>query len=287
MLTHTNQLNNAQLRDLNHLLAQCRLKDGSTPNVYPHILIQQRPFFVNGLYYQDAELIGFISVFFFYEDCCEVSLLVDPAQRRKGLGRQLLQSVLPILQAQPIKTLIFSSPHQTNEEWLMARGFEYQLSEYHMERRSLQPVLVPQRLLSFKNASPQDISALCLVDKACFPKDPAKMLARFHSLFNDRDYQLILAYLDNEPIGKAHIRWQAKGATFSDIGILPPLQGQGFGTGLIAHCINLALAEGKPNLDLDVEIKNTKALKLYTRLGFKTQNACDYWQLPLSRAMSL
>lgn len=283
MLTNINQLNETQLRDLNDLLAQCRLQDGSTPNVYPHILSQQRPLPVNGLYYQNARLIAFISVFFFYEDSCEVSLLVEPAQRKQGLAKQLLRSVLPMIHSQAMQSLIFSSPHQVNDEWLSVLGFDYQWSEYHMERHSLQPAMLPRQLLSFKNAAPADMADLCQVDKACFPKEPAKMLARFQALLNDRDYQLILAYLDNRLAGKAHIRWQKQGATLSDIAVIPSLQGQGLGAELIAHCINLALAEGKPELDLDVETKNINALKLYTRLGFKIQNACDYWQIPLGR----
>ncbi len=277
MFTCINHLNQAQMADLNQLIQTCREADGSIPNVYKHLLTQHRALPANILYYQDGKLSGFISAYFFYEDSCEVSLLVAPSFRRQGLGNQLIQALLPTILSQKIDKLIFSSPHQVNDEWFKSRGFEYQMTEYHMERHDLKPELISTPSLSFKMATVKDINDLCLIDKACFPKEQGKMLTRFNNLLNNRNYQLLLAYQNSAPIGKAHIRWHDEGATLSDISILPHLQGQGLGSALLAYCINYCLSEGKSRLDLDVETQNTQALNLYTRFGFKVKNACDYW----------
>jgi len=278
-----NMLSSEQLNQLNQLITNCQKKDETVPNLYPHILTASRPFPMNGLIYQNDYLIGFISCYFFYKDSCEVGLLIAPSARRKGHARNLLKRLVPIIHTQNIKNLIFSSPHQLNDEWLPSKGLHFKSSEYHMVREELHPVFITEKQLSFKKADLNHIADLCSIDEACFPKEHSEMKSRFQGLLQDRNYQLILAIYQNKIMGKAHIRWHKKKATFSDIGILPPLQGRGFGQALLAYCINYALSEGKFKLDLDVETRNINALKLYTRLGFNVSNACDYWTIAIDK----
>lgn len=283
MIKNLNQLDASQLRELNQLKVFCKQVDGSVPNVYPHILVQPRTFPVNVLYYEKEQLMGFLSVFFFYEHAVEIGVLIHPSVRRKGIARQLMQSVLPLLETHSFTTLIFSSPYQINSPWLPRMGFTALHSEYYMERDDLNPLLDYNQSLTFREATAKDIVVLCALDEACFPKKEAKPVDRFNQLFADRNYQIFMAFQNNQPIGKAHMRWEVQGSTLSDISILPALQGKGLGTSLIAYCINYALSEGKPHISLDVETHNQRALNLYTKLGFLIQNACDYWTIELDK----
>lgn len=281
MLSTTNQLNENQFRDLEQLQAISRKIDGSSPNVYPHLLTQPRTLPTIALYYEKEQLIGFLSIYFFYDNAVEIALLVHPDARRKGIATQLLQSMLPLIQEYNYPKAIFSSPAHLNERWLPPLGFTHKHSEYYMERRNLNPLLDHQKKLAFRPATIKDIPQLCLLDEACFHKTHAELEPRFQHILSERHYQVVLAFEQECLIGKAHLRWQEHGATLSDIAVFPAKQGQGLGTALITHCINYALSEGKPNLSLDVETHNQKALELYTRLGFLTQNACDYWIIEL------
>jgi len=286
MIEHTNHLDITQLNDLEHLVAECKKADGSTPNVYSHVLSQPRIFPACGLYYVDIQLIGFISVYFFYENAVEISLIVHPSSRKQLIGKQLIASIIPLIQSKNFHTLIFSNPSCLNSKWLPTYGFTYLHTEYLMERTDLHPLLDYNRQLTFRTATEADMDALCALDEACFAKNQSDLTERFHHLLNSREHQVILASQNNIPVGKAHLRWQDNGASLSDIAILPQYQGKGSGTSLIAHCVNLALAEGKPHLNLDVETHNQRALNLYTRLGFLTQNACDYWSIELDQLIS-
>ncbi len=279
MITSTNQLNDLQLKQLETLLNLCRKKDESVPNVYTHILAQQRTLPASLLYYEDQQLIGFLSVYFFYETAVEVAVLVDPAKRRQGIAKQLIAEIIPLVEYHEFQQLIFSGPAHLNDQWLLSKGFKYLHSEYYMERDELNPLLINNNTLTFREATMNDIPILSAIDKACFPKHHVESIERFQHLIEGREYQILIATENNKPIGKAHIRWQDQGATLSDIAILPTHQGKGLGTTLITHCINLALLEGKPRLNLDVETHNLKALNLYSRLGFLIQNACDYWEI--------
>jgi len=283
MLKNTNQVDAFQLKQLEQLRVLCKTTDGSTPNLYTHILEQPRVFPASLLYYEQGQLIGFLGTYFFYEDAVEISLLINPFYRRRGIARTLINSILPLIKSQNYHKLIFSNPAQINSEWLHALGFSYMHSEYYMERDDLNPLLHYKQPLTFHTATVTDIPLLCEFDAACFPTKEVDSTERFQHLIDGREYQIIIAYQDNHPVGKAHLRWQPQGATLSDIAVLPVHQGNGLGTSLITYCINLALSEGKPHLNLDVETHNERALKLYTRLGFLTQNACDYWVISINQ----
>lgn len=193
----------------------------------------------------------------------------------------MLHTILPLVKEHGFFKLVFSSPSHLNEQWIADLGFVYMHSEYYMERHDLNPLLDYKKNLTYRTATEQDIPLLCVLDEACFFKTQSELIPRFEHILSDRTYQIILAFEDNHLIGKAHIRWQKHGATLSDIAVLPVRQGKGLGTALISHCINYALSEGKPELNLDVETHNQKALNLYTRLGFLTQNSCEYWEIDL------
>jgi ribosomal protein S18 acetylase RimI-like enzyme len=283
MIKKTNQLDTNQLKELEQLRAFCKKTDGSTPNLYTHILNQPRSFPASLLYYEKQQLVGFLGAYFFYNEAVEISLLVHPLYRRRAIGKKLINSILPLIQSQNYKILIFSSPAQLNNIWLLSNGYSYLHTEHYMERDDLNPLLDYKQILTFRTAISDDIPLLCAFDDACFPNKQVDAVDRFQHLIDGREYQIILAYQNNNPVGKAHLRWQADGATLSDIAILPALQGKGLGTSLITYCINLALSEGKPHLNLDVETHNERALKLYTRLGFLTKNACDYWSIDINK----
>ena len=286
MIKKTKQLEVQELKALEQLRALCKKTDGSTPNLYTHILDQPRTFPASLLYYEQQELVGFLGAYFFYEDAVEISLLVNPLYRKRGIGKQLIDTILPLIQSQNYGKLIFSNPAQLNNSWLIPNGFSYLHSEYYMERDDLNPLLDYKQILTFRNAISDDIPLLCALDEACFPAKQSDSTERFQHLIDGREYQVILAYQNNKLIGKAHIRWQPEGATLSDIAIVPSQQGKGLGSTLIIYCINLALSEGKPHLNLDVETHNERALKLYTRLGFVTKNACDYWTIDLNKLLN-
>lgn len=279
MITNTNQLNDLQLKELGALLDLCKKKDESVPNVYTHILSQTRTLPASLLYYENKQLVGFLSVYFFYEEAVEVALIVHPSWREQGIAKRLISEIIPLVESQEFQKLIFSSPSHLNDQWLLTKGFHYLHSEYYMERDDLNPLLITDHALTFRKANMNDIPVLSAIDKACFPKHHVDSVERFQHIIEGREYQILIAIQNNKPIGKAHLRWQDKGATLSDIAILPTYQGKGLGTALITHCINLALIEGKPHLNLDVETHNLKALNLYSRLGFLIQNACDYWEI--------
>ncbi|MDP1603493.1 MAG: GNAT family N-acetyltransferase [Legionella sp.] len=283
MLLSNQQLNESQLRDLRQLTELCQNADGGLPAIYYPLISQKRDTENNVFYYQHENLLGFLSVYFFYPDAVEVSLLTAPSHRRQGIASQLLQKIMPLLVTKNINKLIFSTSSSFGDKWLPEKGFAYQQSEYHMERNSFETLLISNQSLTLRKATMADMDVLCSLDIACFPEHQTDMIERFTFLINSSDYDILLATNNDLILGKAHINWQNEKTLLSDIAILPDYQGRGFGGELLSHCINHALSLGKINLALDVETKNQSALNLYLRHGFKTTHIYDYWTTPLNK----
>jgi len=279
MFLCNNQLNKAQLHAVEKLSALCQSVDGGLPVLYRHLLLQKRISENNVLYFQDEQLIGFLSVYFFYATACEVSVMVAPGHRREGIARGLLQTIMPLLLAKQTNSLIFSTAPTINDTWLSQLGFFYRNSDYHMQRNSYEPIFLAKQVLDIRKATAADIPDLCALDALCFTVEADNMPMRFAHLLDDNEYTLLLALYHEKIIGKAHIRWQPNGAILSDIAIAPTHQNQGFGSELLVYCINHALTLGKTQLALDVETSNQSALNLYKRHGFNVVNANDYWAI--------
>jgi N-acetylglutamate synthase-like GNAT family acetyltransferase len=109
MLITSNQLNEKQLKDLANLAELCQQKDQTFVNYYPNLLAEKREFPASALYYREGKLIAFMAVFFFAEDNCEISLMVLPEERRRGLAKKLLMILSPLIRHLKIKTLIFTA----------------------------------------------------------------------------------------------------------------------------------------------------------------------------------
>lgn len=280
MITKHYKLDPVQLRDLDKLCHSCQKKDGNIVPTYPHLLSQMRSLPSTLLFYSKKKLAGFLSVFFFYNDACEISLMIAPSFRKQGLATLMLKEMLPFTMDPEIKTLVFSIPHHLNHDNLIEHHFTYQHSEFQMQRISKKPLLFDKENITVRQAFIEDIPALNSIDGACFNSSSKDMEARFKELLHHRDYQLYIAHKNGKPIGKAHIYFEQNTARFSDIAILPSLQGQGLGSALLAHCINTCLNRNIRHLSLDVETTNQTALSLYTRLGFDIINAYDFWSIP-------
>src|SRR4051812_19799815 len=92
-ILQNNQLSALQLQQLHELAALCQTTDGGVPCLYPHLLKEKRETDNNLLYYKNNQLIGFLSVYFFYADACEISLMVHPDYRQQKIATQLLQPI--------------------------------------------------------------------------------------------------------------------------------------------------------------------------------------------------
>lgn len=274
------ELNLSQLNDVKHLLEICKKHDKGGPIIYQNSLLHTRLPPVNGLIYYQRKLIAFVSAYFFYKTACECSIMVSPNYRRRGLATTLLQTLIPVLKIQQMKSIYFSSslsfPAQ-NVPRLKFYSCEYQLT------RPLDKTIkkLPHRL-DFRAATMEDINVLCKIDHACFANhDTQTMTYRFEEVIQNPHYHLLIGSLNGKFIAKAHIQWQQQQSILSDIAVFPEYQRQGYGSEIVHACLLESQHRGFKQAMLEVESSNEGALKLYQNHGFKVEKATNFWELKI------
>lgn len=283
-LIHNHQLSEEQIVALDALVAACEKCDEGKPAYYRHLLVEKREA-LNILYYEKQQLLGCLTVFYFYDQACEISLLVHPNYRRQHIATQLLREILPELLRKQYENVIFSCA-KSQFLWLKTLGLKEEESEYNMIRyaHTLLPPHSDHLDISFAHS--KDIPLLFSIDKACFTEPKPRSLVQFMQWLQRPDYKIIIAEYRQQIIGKAHIRIiTPQQATLSDIAILPAFQKRGFGSELLNKTIRqvyTSLEATQPQLTLTVSTHNSSnALKLYLDHGFEITSQCDYWSIPL------
>jgi len=285
-IVHTHQINAITLTAIEALAKKCRRVDGYQIGIYEHIICQNRPQSINLLAYDAHQLIGFLSVFFFYEHACEIVLMIAPKYRHKGIATQLLQKMQPTLAPYALQQLIFPTPHKINTPWFQDHHYRYRNTEYEMQAILNKPVSIPSpSSLTLRRATEADIPVLSAIDQECFKITHVDMVKRFKNLLKQPNYVLYVVYknTDAPPIGKVHMYLTPPKVRLSDIAIIPQLQGQGLGHELLQHCLYKLQEQGYTHILLNVETDNQRALHLYTQVGFSLLNAQDYWERDITR----
>ncbi len=285
MIHLTEQLNTHELKSLEQLAKRCKTEDGNKIAFYPDLLANKRPKPSSVLLFNKNILIGFASAFFFELDKAEITLLVHPKHRGHHLAKTCLQTLLDnITQYRPVPKLSFSVPRGLWQQALLQQGLVYQNSEYEMKYVAPKACSLSSNLqdINVRQATFEDMPILCELDQRCFPSTNAHSEFRFNTLLTRKQHAIFVLIQQNRIIGKAHVNWDSKTAFLSDIAILPEMQQQGFGTKIIAYCIDFAHQLPQKNIRLSVETHNQNALKLYSHLGFHITNAIDYWECSFS-----
>ena len=109
MIRATHQLTEQERKSAKALIASCQAHDQTFREPYLSNMFNFDPnmpaFF---LYYQEEELLGLLTVYADDEDV-ELSILVHPNHRRKGIARALFKSFKEETASYPIRSVTFQS----------------------------------------------------------------------------------------------------------------------------------------------------------------------------------
>jgi ribosomal protein S18 acetylase RimI-like enzyme len=231
------------------------------------------------LWWEDGRLLGFLGIYGSGRQLFELAGMVDPAARRRGIGRELFDAALPLVSARGVERLltIVPRPSESGHEFCRSRGMTYEHSEHALSLRARPEVAAADPLLDIRQATTDDIPKLSELFRDGFGDDGYVDPDRLAS--GGSRTQVIT--LDGVSVGTIAVtRDGARGAIYGFV-VESSHRGHGIGRQALRRACSELFDAGADHVDLEVEVENDRALGLYTSVGFSLLATDDYYELML------
>lgn len=232
------------------------------------------------LWWESERLLGFLGIYGFNWPWLEITGMVDPDARRRGIGRALVEAALPLCREHGRERLLMVVPRTSPGGRGLAEdlGMTHDHSEHALtlDRRPARSG-PDDASLSLRQATVDDIPVLSALFREGFGDDGHVDPDR---LATARSRTLMIVRGD-EPLGTIAVaRDGDRGAVYAFV-VRPDLRGRGIGRQVLRRVCDELLDAGAARVHLEVEVDNDRALGLYTAVGFRAVATDDYYALTL------
>ena len=226
-------------------------------------------------YYQNGKLVGFIGLYGFKSQV-ELCGMVDPGFRRKGIFSKLFSEALLIIQERNFTKILLNTPSNSlsAKEFLKSVSCTYSYSEYQM--KWVETELTKDEDVLVRMATPRDFETEVMLDVLCFGEDEADARDFTDRIKLENLQQTYMIEKKGETVGKIRLSLINGQARIFGFAIFPKYQGKGIGRKALSKVVLRKQRAGYP-IFLEVEAKNTNALKLYQSCGFRNLYSQDYY----------
>lgn len=235
------------------------------------------------LYYENGMLVGFLALFSFNSLEGEVSGMVHPEYRRRGIFTQLFTAARAECQHRHIPTLLLIVEHhsQSGQGFAVSLHPGYQHSEYKMELTEVKTLPELDSRLHFRLARLDESPILAHITAVSFDMPEQDVTWYAQRKLEDTKTRVYIALLDEAYIGKLDVSLNEHEAYIMGFGVLPLYRGHGYGRQILAQTIREIRATGQQNIVLEVATENKNALSLYESCGFQEVSSYDYYSLAM------
>ena len=234
-------------------------------------------------YYARGQLLGMMAFQGQAEDL-EVTGLVHPAHRRRGIGRVLLAATTAACAQHAITSLLLvcADAAPSGQAFATAVGARYRFSEYRMALMAAAgdqpPAAAP---LQLQPVQAGELAEFVQV-RAAFGDGEEQVRRRFAADIDRPDRRLYLARWDGTAVGTVRTTRHDQDTFITTLGVLPQYRGRGFGRQILQQTIARLQAEGWRRILIEVATDNQRALSLYHACGFREISAYAYYHLALA-----
>ncbi|HWD68929.1 MAG TPA: GNAT family N-acetyltransferase [Solirubrobacteraceae bacterium] len=231
------------------------------------------------LAWEDNRLVGFLGIYGHSWKHLELTGMVDPATRRRGIGRALFDAVLPLCREQRKDRLLLVVPRSSpaGAAFARGRGMSFEHSEHALALRERPQQASATERIELRAATTGDIPVLSKLYDDAFHDgghvDPSR-------LTSERSRTLLIC-CDDEPVGTITVAREARRGAVYGFAVAPAWRGRGIGRQVLRRVCQQQFDGGAERVDLEVEVENDGALGLYTSVGFTLEATDDYYELIL------
>jgi ribosomal protein S18 acetylase RimI-like enzyme len=278
-------LTRAELAEIKLLAERCNTYEGLDLKLIWSVLEKREPDQTNDfLYYENGTLVGFLPVYSFNSTEAEISGMVHPDYRRRGIFTTLYQEARAECQSRGLTEilLIVEQASSSGQAFARALGADYDHSEYKMVLGEPRLLARVDESLRFRSATPADIPLFVHITAVAFDFLEDDVNWYVAEKFGQAEEGFYVAELDGVVIGKIDVSFSAHGGHIYGFAVLPEYQGRGYGRQILWHTIQEILARGYQHITLEVSVENKHALSLYHSCGFKETGSYDYYRIAIA-----
>ncbi len=232
------------------------------------------------LHYQRGQLVGYLNISSYGTKEKELTGMVHPDHRRKGIFTALLAAAKEECIQRGVQHIILVCEHdsQSGQAFVAAVRAHHAFSEHAMVLGSFQSKSVADQHLHIRKAYAADadmLTAIRATDSNSL-EDAQSYIAIF---LPQLDQPFYLALLDQKPIGCLRLDESEHEVGIYGFVVLPEYRGRGYGRQLLEAVIRTIQSQSSKRIVLEVDTDNINAIGLYRSCGFEVKTTYDYYEL--------
>lgn len=228
--------------------------------------------------YLGEDIIGYIGICNFSGIEAEITGMVHPLYRRKGIFTKLYNLAMEECKRRKFNStlLVCDNKSASGLEFIKSTGAAYSFSEYEMELDN-NYALEESKYITLRKASNNDAEEISTQNTIYFggayklevmPEDEEKK--------NKITYMIELNF---KVIGKIKVDTDKEEGFISGFGILPEYRGKGYGRNALRSALHILSKNNIQSVALEVAAENKNALNLYKSCGFEEKSVTDYYKV--------
>ncbi len=229
------------------------------------------------LWWDGDELLGFLGRYGFGGPKLELTGMVDPAARRRGIATALLDAALAVCAADGLDDAWLIVPGESvgGRALVAKRNGELDHSEHALVLNGEPPAGPTDPAITLRDASPEDVPELLRIADSAFDWTPPDIYDRLRSPTS----WTVIVERDGRAVGTLRASLTDDVGAVHGFAVDKPLQGQGIGRDVLRRVCHDLRSRGADRVELEVAVENAHALGLYTSLGFEPVITEDYYTL--------
>jgi ribosomal protein S18 acetylase RimI-like enzyme len=224
----------------------------------------------------DGRLVGYLGIFHMGRHTAELTGMVHPEYRRKGIFTRLYTLALEECRKRKFERILLVCDHASASglAFIGNTGAAYSVSEYQMAKHGSGEYGDDGGLV-LRRSQDADVEEIARQNKVYFGFDSG-----LEPLPSEEEKIGRVTYIvekEGTVIGKVRLESHGTAGFLSGFGILPEYRGKGYGRKALIASLNAFREKGVESVGLDVSASNSSALGLYQSCGFVEQSVIDYY----------
>ena len=269
--------------EIDGLIEAAATQDGFVTELYTDFSVNVRKDMDSVFVFRvDGQLRGCLVLFAPTADVVEISALVHPEERGKGVFKALLEAAAAeSRRAGYTQGLVACNELSPAVQFLPRWGCTLSHTEYQMEFSVIGSVPLPDPSLAFTRLTLDDVPDAAPLMAACFGNDAPHEETYLRNSLSSQSRTNWALKRQGRTVGFCGCYQEGQVYYVFGVGVLPEERRMGYGRAMLDRIVNLAAGNGIKQLRLDVDSSNPNAFSLYESYGFRKQSATRYYSMRL------